>query len=427
MRILKTSARAPFMDGYSATAVPDLPSWLIAMKRRAMAAYAESFDASILNPEVARFISRGGFSERPAKPFLPSSELSSYEFFDVEAYTIVLVNGMYMPELSSEEEMPFSVYSDGFLNATKDWPDSPLKDALSVGEDILSMLNSAYMRDGAVVRVAAGEKLSRPIHIISLATPGAERSFMNPRIAIKLGEGAEASIIETVLSLEGAEYFSNRVAELFLGAGSRLFHYRYFDASPSSCEAEIAYVSMAGGADYRNFSYVRRAGVFDGRIRISMDAGAKSSVHFAAAASRESDVSYDASVRLDGSYASHESSLAAAVFDHARANLATSLSTSRGIRGAEVRQASRILLASDAARGRIMPRQSVSSEGVKAFHGAGVSGVDKEELFFLQSRGIDENAARKALSQSLLSSQFAHIADADIAGEYARMIMAENP
>jgi Fe-S cluster assembly protein SufD len=60
-------------------------------------------------------------------------------------------------------------------------------------------------------------------------------------------------------------------------------------------------------------------------------------------------------------------------------------------------QLNRNLLLSSKARVDTKPQLEITADNVKCAHGATVSQLEDDEIFYLQSRGIDENAARNLL------------------------------
>ena len=60
-------------------------------------------------------------------------------------------------------------------------------------------------------------------------------------------------------------------------------------------------------------------------------------------------------------------------------------------------QLNRNLLLSPKARIDTKPQLEITADNVKCAHGATVSQLEDDEIFYLQSRGIDENAARHLL------------------------------
>lgn len=59
---------------------------------------------------------------------------------------------------------------------------------------------------------------------------------------------------------------------------------------------------------------------------------------------------------------------------------------------------SKTLLLSPKARIDTKPQLEIVADNVKCAHGATVSQLDNDEVFYLQSRGIDEVSARKLLT-----------------------------
>lgn len=63
----------------------------------------------------------------------------------------------------------------------------------------------------------------------------------------------------------------------------------------------------------------------------------------------------------------------------------------------------RILLLSPNARGEAVPELEILTDDVKCSHAASISSLDKNQLFYLQSRGLKTKQAEKLLVESFLS------------------------
>ena len=73
-----------------------------------------------------------------------------------------------------------------------------------------------------------------------------------------------------------------------------------------------------------------------------------------------------------------------------------------GAQKTDARQDSRYILLSDAARSHSVPRLEIYADDVQCAHGSTTGKVDEEALFYLRSRGIGYEAARKMLILSFL-------------------------
>lgn len=63
-------------------------------------------------------------------------------------------------------------------------------------------------------------------------------------------------------------------------------------------------------------------------------------------------------------------------------------------------QSNKTLLLSEKARVHTLPKLEIATDDVKCSHGASVSSLDEDQLFYLQSRGIDKEGAEKMLIEA---------------------------
>lgn len=73
-----------------------------------------------------------------------------------------------------------------------------------------------------------------------------------------------------------------------------------------------------------------------------------------------------------------------------------------GVVGVKADQVHKHLLLDDGARAYSDPKLEVSNNDVSCSHGAAIRHCDEEQLFFLRSRGIDEQVARKVIVAAFL-------------------------
>ncbi|MDR1476765.1 MAG: SufD family Fe-S cluster assembly protein [Rickettsiales bacterium] len=425
--VVKENSDIPFVEGYSVRAADRMPQWALQFKRRGMEEYKKSFAAAAadVNPKILKFISENRFARPHPPESLPDLEsLLAMPMFDVRAHAIVFVDGIYFGALSTEEDLPFSVYNDSLLNTLVDNPDE-LEGKLSEGDGLFRKLNNAYLTDGVVLKIADGEKLDLPIHVIHVATSVSPSAFFNPRGYIEIGRGASAHLIGSHVYFSGVKCFNNRVLDVRLMEGASLKVDSFYSVSAESCFVENISVEVGNRADFSYHSYVEKAGLIDWKLDVSLGEKASAIADIAADASGGADVSYEIGMSHAGYESSSSARLAAAASDGASVRFATPLSSSRGISGARAEQNSRIILASPDASGRIEPRQAVASEGVKATHGAAVGGFDREALFFLESRGLAADEARALLKKSMFMSAFSDIGDGVLASAYEKLVWKE--
>ena len=69
---------------------------------------------------------------------------------------------------------------------------------------------------------------------------------------------------------------------------------------------------------------------------------------------------------------------------------------------------------SDTAEIDVKPELEIYADDVKCSHGAASGELDQEQLFYLRSRGIDEEEARQMLIDAYLTDVVARVDDPEI-------------
>ena len=87
----------------------------------------------------------------------------------------------------------------------------------SPGQEAVVALNTAFMTDGAIVRIADGVQLARPLLAVFVSA-GKQARLVTTRNLVKLGPGSKATLIEAYVALPGASAGqTNALSEVVLG------------------------------------------------------------------------------------------------------------------------------------------------------------------------------------------------------------------
>ncbi len=121
------------------------------------------------------------------------------------AARLVLVDGVFAPELSVDAEAGVSVRT---LRDVLEGGDVELLHASAT--DAMIALNAALATDGVVIEVADGAALTRPIQLVHVAT--AASASVVTRSRLRLGNGAHAALVESFVAAEGARGYQSHDA-----------------------------------------------------------------------------------------------------------------------------------------------------------------------------------------------------------------------
>ena len=116
---------------------------------------------------------------------------------DVETRRLVFVDGAFVPELSDLANLEDGLTVGSLADALAD--NDPVLMAhlgkLAPASDVAVALNTALMGDGAVVRIAAGSTIERPLHLLFVASEKPAATFVRSLVIVE--NGARAMVIES--------------------------------------------------------------------------------------------------------------------------------------------------------------------------------------------------------------------------------------
>ncbi len=194
----------------------------------------------------------------------------------LDAARVVFVNGRHRKDLSNlDGAAGIEVTSLGAaLAAAQDKVGRALAGTTGPSDDAVLQLNTAYMTDGAVVRVGDGVALEKPLMVVFLRA-GAEGRFVATRNVVSVGRGASATLVEAFVALPGAtaDGQHNAATEIALGDGARVTHVK-IAAETGKDQGRAAHLwnAMAGlgrDATYRGFQLSQSLGLARNQIFVT--------------------------------------------------------------------------------------------------------------------------------------------------------------
>ena len=381
--------------------------WVGAVRRDAIARFAELGFPTTRNEDwhftsVAP-IAESDFhvTEAPGGE-VKTGDLEPFQFGEKAWPTLVFVNGRFSAELSTFSTLPAGVRVMELGRAWVEAPDLLEKYLTQVADHAnaaFTALNTAFMHDGAVVHIAANTQLAAPLHLLFVSDAYAAKTITHPRTLIVAEHHAQATIVESYVSLGDARYFTNAVCEVIVGAGAQLRHYRVQRESERAFHVGTTQVRQARGSLYKSFSFATGARLARVNVYTKLE-GEGSEVWLDGLYMVDGDQHVDHQTRIEHlqpNCASHE--VYKGVLD----------GVSHGVFNGQVfvdpiaqktdgKQTNNNLLLSDRARIDTKPQLEIFADDVKCTHGATVGRIDEMALFYMKSRGIGGELARELLT-----------------------------
>ncbi len=320
---------------------------------------------------------------------------------------LVFVNGHYDPHHSCTSALPQGVRLLHLASASEGAAQlgSLLKPDNS---DIFANLNSARFMDGAHIFVPKNVKVEAPLHLLFQSHATNTATVSQPRIIVLVEPGAEVELIEEHTGT--GTYFTNSCVEIFVGENAELRHERIQRESTSAFHISNLRAKISRDGRYHSRTITFGAKFSRQTPQVSIQ-GAGADVILDGLALLSGTQFADTHSVLDHTQpdcTSHQLHKAI-VDDEARAVFNGRIFVRRGAHGTDARQQSRNLLLSEKARVDTKPQLEIDTDDVKCAHGAAIGQLDPEELFYLQSRGLNDQAARNLLTYGFAADLLAHI------------------
>jgi len=383
------------------------PAWLLSDRKVGRARFAE-LGLPSLRDEDWRFTKVAPIAEMEFKPELePGShgvterELNQFPFNGLAGSQLVFVNGQFAPELSSVAKLPegVKVMSLADVLATEPALVKPhlCRHALT-DTNAFTALNTAYFQDGAFIHVPAGQAIAAPIHLRFVSTAKHDGTTAHPRNLIVAARNSRVTVIESYVSLSNATYFTNSVTELVAGDNAVVEHLKLQDENQQS---------------FHIGTLAAHCGRTSNVVTHSIALGAKlSRTNIYAALAGEG-----LECILNGLYLTRAEQLADhyMIVDHAEAHgesheyfngiLADKskgvfhgrILVRPGAQKTDAKQTNKNLLLSDNATANTKPQLEIYADDVKCTHGATLGQLNDESIFYLRSRCIPLEKARRML------------------------------
>jgi Fe-S cluster assembly protein SufD len=260
-------------------------------------------------------------------------------------------------------------------------------------------LNGAFAQDGAVVRIARNVEVARPIHLLFVTDAAAARAMTHPRNLIIVERNATATVIETYASATDSMYFTNAVTEVTLGDGASLRHYKMQREAPRAYHVGTIEVEQRRDSHYVSFSLATGAELSRTNVYTTLDG-------------EGSGATLNGLYMLDGEqHCDHQTQIIHAQPNTFSRELYKGIldGRSHGVFNGKVyvrpiaqktdgKQTNNTLLLSETAHVDTKPQLEIFADDVKCTHGATVGQIDQAALFYLKSRGIANQLARRLLT-----------------------------
>ena len=311
-------------------------------------------------------------------------------------YRVVFINGYFEPKLSNLSELPSEIQLTSIRNIQEN-----IENKLTTKDyqTPFSLMNDALFQDGLFLRVPKDCHLEKPLHLIYLSESAIPLSMSQTRNIIFLEENAKAVIFEEYHGMNDVVYFNNMVTQIDVKMAAHLEFYKLqqegnhaFHIANTSIHQDrhsqvtSCYVTLGGKMSRDDLNYsldkvnasCQLLGFYYARNGCHVDNHTLTDHRAPHCGSQQ----HYRGILVDKSRAVFNGK----IIVHPYAKKTTAHQTNKNL-----------ILSSDAEIDT-KPELEIYNDDVKCTHSATVGNLNKEVIFYLQSRGINRSTAENLLT-----------------------------
>ena len=317
---------------------------------------------------------------------------------DKNSIKLVFVNGWLHKDSTLSTALPKGVVVGSMANDGLFLQRDLLEKYLSNAGDSLAQLNSALWTDGAFIYIPEKTILENPIEIINIST-GENELLVSQRNLIIVEKKSEAQIIEHSICLNAQKnIIANSVAEIFVDENSKLQFYRI----QNDCK-NVSLISTIISRQEKNSHFDTNTislgnDFVRNNLSIALD-GENCEIHLNGLFITKGNEFVDNHTAVRHNQPNCQSNqLYKGILDEKSTGIFNGkIFVERDAQKTNAYQSSKNILLSDDATINTKPELEIYADDVKCSHGSSTGKVDEDALFYLRTRGLSEDNARRLL------------------------------
>jgi Fe-S cluster assembly protein SufD len=403
----------------------------LATMRAAGAARFAATGLPTTKDEDWRFTPLGGLAEASFAPapegMVTLEALQPYLFGHDEWTRVVFVNGRPAAALSQIGELP-----DGVTVTT-------IGEAAAAGHPLVTAtlgtvatpettpftaLNARDFTDGAVIAVAKGIEVAKPVHLVFVTTAEAAGAAVQTRNLIVVDREARLSVIENHVTLApGAQYAANTVTEVKVATHAWLEHARLQRESEQAWHVGATVVAQEPESHYRSFSLAMGGQLARHDLKVVLGGAHCETLMYGLYLGHGTQlVDNHTTIHHDHPACSSWEVYKGVLDGKSRGVFNGKIFVTPEAQQTDAKQTNRALLLSETARIDTKPQLEIFADDVKCTHGATVGFLDDSMRHYLRTRGIAGELAQKMLTYAFCAEVVAEVAIAPVREALDRLV-----
>jgi Fe-S cluster assembly protein SufD len=317
-----------------------------------------------------------------------------------DAYRVVIIDGVFDAELSQLDNLQVGITIRPFSQSL-DTVEQQLGQQVSMDKVGLTALNTLLMKEGVMVHVSAKTMVKKPIELLVIQSGTTDNLATHLRNMIMLDHDATATVVEHYVGLSDLSCFTNVVSEVVLADNAELFHYKLQKESKNAIHIATLAAKQAAGSQWHTNNISLGAKLVRNDVHSLLE-GEKSHTTMDGLYLLNDAQHIDNHTRIDHLVPNTTSNelYKGVLDDKSHGVFNGKVIVHKDAQKTDSKEYNHNLLLSRDCEIDTKPEMEIYADDVKCGHGSTVGQLDKDQLFFLRARGLDEVSARSLLTHA---------------------------
>ena len=343
----------------------------------------------------------------PTNPYKINLDISNNIFFDPKNNFIIFENGYLKKINTKSDDLEIKSLDSNLENKIFNKKNFTRKDSLL---DI----NSAFLNENLIIKVKKNAKLKNPISIFYYNCEE-EKYLINDRINIILEENSEAEINEIFFSNNKSIYWNNVHNYICLKKNSKLEHYKIQLEANSALHSSSTSIDCDNSSIYNNFIFSVGGNMSRIEVISSINA-ADIDFNIKGLYLAKTNQHHDITTLMQHKHPESKSNqhIKGILQEDSSGVFQGKVVVSQDAQKTDAFQFNQNLLLSENAEVNVKPELEIYADDVKCSHGATTGELDEQMLFYLRSRGLNKEEAKKILIEGFVNELFENVANKEL-------------
>ncbi len=362
-------------------------------------------------------------------PKLDEAVIRGYRLSDDEE-RMVFVDGVFSPALSSIHDLPANTVLENLMSTFQKSNPSKVREhlasAVATETNSFALVNTFQFSDGVYLYIPDKVVLDKSIHILFVTSANPTPMVYYPRVLIVAGESARVRVVVNHVNKSTGKSLKNSVAEVYLAPNACVDFTEIVRGTKESYSHLARRFYLSKHSALNALSIVRQGAVTreDSHVEF-LQPHAFASLKGLAVVSGNSQVFQHVNAQHNVPECTSRQFYKNILLGNARSEFNSLVFVHKDAQKSDSRQLNKNLLLSDKAQSFSRPQLRIDADDVQASHGATVGQLDRNEVFYLRSRGLSEKDARFLLTYGFAEEILEEVSSPSMRQELERFVEDE--